>query len=256
MLFSVDDEILKPEEVNTNVCDELKLTEYPIELLSYPLEVEEFNEINKINNDVQALEEATRIVEKEKLNDDFKDLKITEENETESIKSENDLENEEEAEKPVDVDFLIYKNNLLCDPDHVVRYCFHPKTLPMYFSMFTKFPVDDIPNCELCGSKRVFEFQVNNTLLNSIEGLCDMDWGIIAIYSCNKSCFSDDKVYVKEIVKVQKEVYETRNFKEELKENAETEEKPKATKNKKKKPKKNKKKQGNQQNEFNADSWA
>ena len=256
-MFSVDDEILKPNEIDNNPYTELKLTEHSIELLSYPIEPEEFNEINKINGDTQALEDATRTETKDQLNDNFKDLKITETTEIENTESENDFDEEDdEPEKPTDIDFLIYKNNLLNDPDHVIRYCFHPKTLPMYYSLFGKFDSENIADCEVCGSKRVFEFQVNNTLLNGVEEISEMDWGIIVVYSCVNSCFVEDKAFVGEVVKVQREVYDTRDFKTENKEEADSEEKPQEKKKSKKKKPKKKKAKKNEGNEFNADSWA
>ncbi|KAH0622471.1 hypothetical protein JD844_024815 [Phrynosoma platyrhinos] len=48
----------------------------------------------------------------------------------------------------------------------------------------------DIPKC-LCGSKRVFEFQVMPQLLNhlKVDSLEEsIDWGILAIYTCAENC--------------------------------------------------------------------
>lgn len=255
MLFSLDDEVLKPDQINKLPFNELKISEHPIELLNYPLESEVFNEINKHNNDVQTLEDLTRTENKTNVNDNLKDFKISENPEMESIDSENDFNDEDcPPEKPADQDFLVYKNNLLNDPDHVIRYCFNSKTVPMFYSSQDKFKIDDIPDCEHCGSKRVFEFQVNNTLLNSVDQLCDMDWGVIAVYSCSNTCFSDSQHYIKEVVRIQREIYETRDFKVDPKyeeEEESTETKPAKTK----KPKKKKAKKPNT-DEFNANSWA
>lgn len=252
-LFSVDDEVLKANTLNENLFNELKLIDHSIELLSYFIEPEEFNEINKINDDVQVLEDVTRTETKDQMNNNLQDLKISENPEIESIESENDFEEEDaEPEKPVDVDFLIYKNNLLNDPEHVIRYCFNSQTVPMFYSLYGKFSIDDLPNCELCGSKRIFEFQVNNTLLNSVEGLYEMDWGIITVYSCSNSCFSENP-YVKEVVRVQREVYDTRDFKVEPKN--EVAEEIRSKNNKKKKPKKKKTKKA-EKNEFDVNNWS
>lgn len=64
-----------------------------------------------------------------------------------------------------DIDFLIFKKNIENDKDHVIRYCFSEDSSPLYYSSFGKFDVDKLNKCENCGSKRIFEFQINSTFL-------------------------------------------------------------------------------------------
>lgn len=61
---------------------------------------------------------------------------------------------------------------------------------------------EDIPKCEECGSERQFEFQVMPQLLVYLKLdniLNNIDWGILAIYSCKKSCVAQSK-YIQEFV--------------------------------------------------------
>lgn len=34
----------------------------------------------------------------------------------------------------------------------------------------------------------VFEFQINNTILNYLTELIEQDWGVIACFTCKNSC--------------------------------------------------------------------
>lgn len=45
----------------------------------------------------------------------------------------------------------------------------------------------NIPPCPHCKGPRVFEFQVMPQLLNYLE-IDNVDWGTLAIYTCEKSC--------------------------------------------------------------------
>lgn len=51
----------------------------------------------------------------------------------------------------------------------------------------------------------MFEFQINNTLLNQIDGLASQDWGIIAVFVCSKNCVKES-AFNKECVFVQREI--------------------------------------------------
>ena len=54
-----------------------------------------------------------------------------------------DLEEDNDFEKNHDVDFLIYKRNIKED-NHVLRYCFDSKSVPLFFSSFGKFDIENI----------------------------------------------------------------------------------------------------------------
>lgn len=56
----------------------------------------------------------------------------------------------------------------------------------------------NIPKCELCGEERQFEFQIMPQMLNYLQD-SNLDWGVIAVYTCPKSCaLPADKGYVEE----------------------------------------------------------
>ncbi len=63
-----------------------------------------------------------------------------------------------------------------------------------------------VPNCSHCGSKRVFEFQVNPQLLNylgieeSKSVLSSIDWAGLYVYTCSKSCKAGNKGLVEEFI--------------------------------------------------------
>lgn len=59
-----------------------------------------------------------------------------------------------------------------------------------------------VPPCPYCGAKRIFEFQILPQLLNhlSIDNLDQsIDWGILVVYTCERSC-SSGPAYKKEFL--------------------------------------------------------
>lgn len=79
---------------------------------------------------------------------------------------------------------------------------------PLWVSDRYTLKADKVPNCDLCNSRRIFEFQVNDCqsmtsrkyftnvgpftqimpqMLNSIKEAA-FDWGIINIYTCENNC--------------------------------------------------------------------
>lgn len=77
-------------------------------------------------------------------------------------------------------------------PEQVLRYCFEPEAVPLWPSFEGVPSAADIPECTACGSPRQFEFQVLPQLLNHLgidaEATHAPDWGVIAVYSCSRSC--------------------------------------------------------------------
>ncbi len=67
------------------------------------------------------------------------------------------------------------------------------------------------PPCEMCGSERLFEFQVMPQLIHAVPmqreedfSCSGLDWGVLAVYTCTKSCSSVTEpgrgCYMKEFV--------------------------------------------------------
>ncbi|EZA47660.1 hypothetical protein DMN91_012568 [Ooceraea biroi] len=83
-------------------------------------------------------------------------------------------------------------------PDQILRYDRGGKIL--YISPHNQ--VADVPKCLECNGDRQFEFQIMPQLLNFLD-LKDtvncLDWGILAILTCKKSCTPNGK-YIREYV--------------------------------------------------------
>ncbi|XP_076247235.1 zinc finger protein RP-8 [Calliopsis andreniformis] len=89
-------------------------------------------------------------------------------------------------------------------PDQILRYNRGGKVL--YISAENK--VGEIPTCSDCNGERQFEFQIMPQLLNFLNfenALKCIDWGILAIFTCTKSCdpkngYSMEYVWKQDIV--------------------------------------------------------
>lgn len=90
--------------------------------------------------------------------------------------------------------FLQFKKRISKEPDQVLRY--ERGGEPLWVSAEPK--PSDIPKCEYCGCERQFEFQILPQLLYGIKE-DKLDWGVIVVYTCKKSCVSEI-CYKKEFV--------------------------------------------------------
>lgn len=100
---------------------------------------------------------------------------------------EEDCDSEEEKEFQ-DLAFQLLAKFARESPGHVLRYCFAPKTQPLYYSDYNQFEHPPKRLCSQCGGPLAFELQLNSQLLAKVEELIDLDWGILALYSCANSC--------------------------------------------------------------------
>ena len=58
-----------------------------------------------------------------------------------------------------------------------------------------------VPKCGECGGAREFEFQVMPQLLNKLGLDASVDWGVLAVYTCKKSCdFGAGNGYAREFL--------------------------------------------------------
>lgn len=92
-------------------------------------------------------------------------------------------------------EFRMKINNYL---DQILRYDKGGKIL--YISSHNQ--VTNIPKCQECNGDRQFEFQIMPQLLNFFnfkDIVNSLDWGILAVFTCKKSCIPKDK-YVKEFI--------------------------------------------------------
>jgi pre-rRNA-processing protein TSR4 len=95
-----------------------------------------------------------------------------------------------------------FQKRLQRAPQQCIRYCFGGTPLWMSSSQLPK----SIPNCEECGASRVFELQLLSTLVYFLKvshhESRTIDFGVLAIYTCSKSCQSA-QIYHKEFCFVQ-----------------------------------------------------
>lgn len=146
---------------------------------------------NSVNSDEDNLEKEKEEVEK------YEEMKKSGKAGTlqnEDVQSELlNLVNNKEDETFIEFRLIIDKY-----PDQILRYNRGGEVL--YISSENK--VKEVPKCAECGADRQFEFQIMPQLLNFM-GFKDtfkcIDWGILAIYTCTKSCTSKQG-YSKEFV--------------------------------------------------------
>jgi len=91
--------------------------------------------------------------------------------------------------------FNKFRKRVAYEPEQILRYDLGGE--PLWVSPDNTPEKKDIPPCPRCKGKRVFEFQVMPQLLNylgkdSVEG--SVDWGTIAVYTCEANCNPDDQV--------------------------------------------------------------
>lgn len=90
--------------------------------------------------------------------------------------------------------FARFKKRISHYPDQVLRY--ERGGEPLWIAAGPK--PDTIPDCQSCGGKRHFEFQVMPQLLSVVKEE-NLDFGILAVYTCMESC-SDKEGYKEEFV--------------------------------------------------------
>jgi len=81
-------------------------------------------------------------------------------------------------------------------PDQVVRY--NRGKRPLWVSSENVPSPEQIPNCELCSGPRTFEFQIMPQALTYLKldkgvGVDSLDWGTLAVYTCQESCCSQEE---------------------------------------------------------------
>ncbi|KAJ2740533.1 hypothetical protein GGI20_005756 [Coemansia sp. BCRC 34301] len=114
----------------------------------------------------------------------------------------------EDSEVDVDQAFLLFQRRIQKSPDQVIRYTRSSDSSEPLFVSDTGKPKmrADVPDCELCGAAREFEFQIMPQMLNymSIDSAdpTSVDWGTLLIYSCPRSCCSTSaaSAYTSEVI--------------------------------------------------------
>ncbi|XP_075232886.1 zinc finger protein RP-8 [Lycorma delicatula] len=88
-----------------------------------------------------------------------------------------------------DKTFSKFRKQIKLAPEQVIRY--ERNGIPLWITNNISFDIAQIPNCQYCGGRRIFEFQVLPQLLNYL-GLevsrNSLDWGTLVIFTCENSC--------------------------------------------------------------------
>ena len=101
-----------------------------------------------------------------------------------------------------DDSFKIFKRFDKVHPGHSLRYSYSTTSKPLFYSDYDQFEPVCKTKCQECGSARIFELQLNAQILCHIKPLIELDWGIIGVYTCSKSCQGKEK-YVREFALLQ-----------------------------------------------------
>lgn len=92
--------------------------------------------------------------------------------------------------------FARFRKRIAGEPGQILRY--DRKGEPLWMAEGNRVAVTDVPKCEQCQGERVFEFQVMPQLLNSLKK-DTLDWGVLAVYTCEESCGAEGK-YLPEFI--------------------------------------------------------
>lgn len=106
--------------------------------------------------------------------------------------SENDFKDFSETKE--DKSFGKFKKTIESYETQVLRYNRHGA--PLWISDHGILNQSKVPKCGNCGSRRTFEFQIMPQMLNELKNY-ELDWGIVAVYTCEKDCDVNGK-YVAE----------------------------------------------------------
>ena len=109
-------------------------------------------------------------------------------------KKEDDDDDNDEDSDDVEVDLLSdYMERIGVDKTQCVRYCYGDCPLVPHKVV----ALDKVPECEHCGKKKVFEFQVMSPVLNYLEPKqIHHDWLTVLVFVCPMSCAQSHKQHV------------------------------------------------------------
>ncbi|XP_050539325.1 programmed cell death protein 2 [Daktulosphaira vitifoliae] len=127
-----------------------------------------------------------------------------------SIGTLHDIENIDEALLEMaysgdkdDVYFEKFKNTIASVPGQIIRY--DRLGIPLWICSKCIPQSNEIPPCSYCGSERQFEFQIMPQILYylklpEIPAKESFNFGVLAIYTCPKSCNTNNKQYQEEFL--------------------------------------------------------
>eukprot|EP00054_Salpingoeca_dolichothecata_P023867 m.160708 g.160708 ORF g.160708 m.160708 type:complete len:349 (+) comp24829_c0_seq26:3-1049(+) len=145
---------------------------------------------------VEPEPEEEEKTEEEKLADFKKFSKVV--SDVDKHVTEKDMDS---IENKIDMTLATFRERIDREPTQVLRFC--RTGSPLFIGTQDQPDQDSIPSCPLCHSPRIFEFQImpqvlNHLKLNESIQSHSFDWGVLAVYTCEKSC--DIQGYVPEVI--------------------------------------------------------
>ncbi|XP_023012957.2 zinc finger protein RP-8 [Leptinotarsa decemlineata] len=138
----------------------------------------------EINTEMEELEEEPATNKEEEELEKFKVLEIEGKAGTMPELSEKDLE--AHASGTTDEAFEKFHKIVSFNPDQVIRYKVGGEPL-----WIAKEPLpESIPDCQICGAPRQFEFQIMPQMLTFLRET-ELDFGVLVVYTCKASCLGD-----------------------------------------------------------------
>lgn len=147
--------------------------------------------IEQEENELDAKQESEKEAEKRRLKE-FEDM--VKNGQAGAMAEISDADLNEFAETKEDKTFGKFKKALESYETQVLRYC--RSGSPLWISDHAALNPSNIPSCPNCNGRRTFEFQVMPQMLNELKNY-ELDWGVIAVYTCEKDCDVNGK-YVAE----------------------------------------------------------
>ncbi|XP_047363626.1 programmed cell death protein 2 isoform X2 [Vespa velutina] len=176
-----------------NHCSKCKIANY----CCRNHQVYDWKQYHKHNCETEDDEDCSEIEEKEMA----KYKSMAQLKETGCIQGEKDTEDLSRMANPdEDEVFALFRTRIEQNPEQVLRYERNGQIL--YISGSTK--IKDVPKCSLCGGERQFEFQIMPQLLNFLnykDVINSLDWGILVIFTCKKSCMPKEEYAIEYIWK-------------------------------------------------------
>lgn len=113
--------------------------------------------------------------------------KLAQKSKTGTMANISDEDLEAYANQETDKVFQKFQKRVKCNPEQIIRYKRGGK--PLWIAS-EPLP-ENIPKCQYCNSPRQFEFQIMPQMLTLLKEI-DLDWGVIAVYTCMQSCTDTD----------------------------------------------------------------
>jgi hypothetical protein len=133
--------------------------------------------VDKILKSVTTVDDKEEFVVDECIDD-------TEETKAEVRELEKIIEEKHSNFSKISRHYKLFEYVSRADPEQVLRYVKQRGSGVEPLWMSEKNQPQNIPNCPLCGSKRLFEFQIMPQIFDQLQELMLVDWNTVCFYTC------------------------------------------------------------------------